>query len=331
MNILFNEGQPTNYIWIAPPRTGTRGTDNVFRYNNFHPKIEGVGDPQFSGKTFYTHSNFILGKYLNNKYDIICNARNPYHRVLSEYNNIVLYNNQKVQIDNAKDSSIEDIILYFFLDGKKPEKTQSVKVNPCFILYETFEKYVDVLCSKQNLYTPCPLRFFKNVYPVRTEYFIEDLKKIPFVKNIPNNIIFNAVYFHDRKRFIRNHFINNILKNEIIDKDVYINFIQKNLKEIDFVVSDNKQIYIDFLQKFERRLSTITSIEIDEFIELVTKTFIRSEDFKSKSLLYDLSKINIKVTNSYNDSIADKVFKSYEDWFINFEYKKDSWNTDIIL
>jgi len=78
----YNFSKKYNSLWLAPPRTGTRGLSKIFNFFGFEHKEK----PLHDGNTpNYTHS--FPNQISTEKLEIIISVRNPYARLYSMYNN----------------------------------------------------------------------------------------------------------------------------------------------------------------------------------------------------------------------------------------------------
>ena len=133
----FNFSKKFNCLWLAPPRTGTRGLTQIFGFMGFEYKNKSV---YYNGMPNFTHS--FPKDSIDENINILISVRNPYGRLYSMYSN------------------------YF-------EKRDEI----------TFEKFVENLDENflnHEAYKIFSVRF--NHF-VRLENRLEDLMKIPFIKN----------------------------------------------------------------------------------------------------------------------------------------------------
>jgi len=146
--IEANVNENYGFIWIAPERTGTRGTVPIFAFCGFTCRGKQLIT---AGGFCYTHNWEIPEKYKD--YKIISSARNPYSRTLSLYKNFV----------NGYDNiTFRDYVLG--LTCGKPEENLEAGNSK----YSTF---TNPLFEKQPEYV------------VKLENFYEDIKKLPFIFN----------------------------------------------------------------------------------------------------------------------------------------------------
>ena len=77
-----NFSEKYNCIWLAPPRTGTRGLTRIFHFLGF----QNVGNPNKKFDSMnYTHGYPTLNEFIG--HDVIISVRNPYGRLYSLYEN----------------------------------------------------------------------------------------------------------------------------------------------------------------------------------------------------------------------------------------------------
>ena len=137
----YNVSEKYKFLWWAPERTGSRGTANVLSYFDFKLNGKVVSD---STTYYYTHQCLYDNQY--DGYKIIGNARNPYGRILSIFQN---YGGES----NINRESFKQYLFDKVTNGKDSE----IIHRPNFIK------------------TPD--------YILRLEYLEEDYSKLPFVKN----------------------------------------------------------------------------------------------------------------------------------------------------
>lgn len=135
----FNISEQYKCLWIAPSRTASRNTSKVLRHFGF----EMNGKPVYFNNT-YNYSHFIPDLNSFSDYKIICNARNPYSRVYSHFENYAT---------------------------KLREKNK-----------ENFRTYVETKGWEEvNLVQPILKKTLD--YILRMEHIKEDLSKIPFISD----------------------------------------------------------------------------------------------------------------------------------------------------
>ena len=133
----YNISQKYKCFWVAPSRTGSRTVAQILTHYDF--KFN--GEPVFYYDSYnYSHITTNVNQYPH--YEFICNARNPYARVYSHFQN---YSN------------------------KFEFKTKS-----------NFRKYVEMKMWKENnLHYPVLSK--KPDYVLRLEHLKEDLMRVPFI------------------------------------------------------------------------------------------------------------------------------------------------------
>lgn len=84
----YNLSEKYSCVWIAPSRTGSRGTAEILSRYDFKYNNEPIHNGQLENYCHFTSDLSLLQNY-----KIICSARNPYGRLLSHYKN---YNSEKI-------------------------------------------------------------------------------------------------------------------------------------------------------------------------------------------------------------------------------------------
>lgn len=84
----FNYSEKHNVLWLAPPRTGSRGLCRVFNFLGF--KYEGFQVMSENGP-YHTHD--FPKQNIQTEYKTVISVRNPYGRLYSLYHNYFGSNN----------------------------------------------------------------------------------------------------------------------------------------------------------------------------------------------------------------------------------------------
>lgn len=317
MNILYKDGQPTKYIWIAPARTGTRLTNLIFKQNGYVPTI--INNSACQGlDNNYTHNDIILPKYYKD-HTIICNIRNPYKRLISCWKYIDLYDRQKVSIVNKNPSSVENYekirnIFLSFVYNKSFLETE--KINIIAPNYKSFEEFVS---NFKHVISDIPykLSLFDSKHIIRMESLTDDLKKLPFISSISNFEKNDYTKPHDKVLMLNNHFIHTILKNGDFDCNYYKKYI-----ELSF--SETKE-ESDIILKFYNRINNLSQTEKNNYINYVQNIFNITDYYRKNAIIFDILKLH-DGTQFYSQELADQVYEANIQWFKDFGYQKDSWN-----
>lgn len=317
MNILYKDGQPTKYIWIAPERTGTRLTNLILKDNGYIPTIINSSACQGLDNN-YTHSHTILPQYYKD-YTLICNIRNPYKRLLSSWKYIDIFNRQKVSIINNSPSSTEnnekisDIFLSFVYDRPFCQKN---KIRITAPNYKTFDKFI-LNFKNQISDLPRTLKLFDSKYIIRMESLTDDLKSLPFIKSVFNFDKQNYTSPNDKILLLRNHFVHSILKDNDFDCDYYKKYI-----ELSFSKTREES---DVIIKFYNKICNLSLFEKNSYVSFVKNNFEIDDYYRKNAKLFDILKLH-DGTQFYSQELADQVYEANILWFKDFGYQKDSWN-----
>lgn len=151
----ININHDLKLVWIAPERTGSRTQARILSYCGFFNN----GVPVSFGNNFhYTH--FTDESLIPEGYEIVCGARNPYHRVWSIYKN--LFNSKGITFDS------------FFSDWVSYGQTVKMIQNP------SFPK--------------------KPKHILRMEHFFEDFSSLPFIFDFMTEKQLKMLLLHERER-----------------------------------------------------------------------------------------------------------------------------------
>ena len=154
-------------IWWAPEKTGSKVTSHILKNYDFfyyerypNSEIKGLCDP------YHSHDIVFPEKYSD--YELICNIRNPYDRVLSIFINFstlcMVYTKDKVDDYRKK---FEIFIKLMFLS---PNMSSDVEYEPTLTNLGRFLKKVNFSNKVPNVF-------------IRMENLENDLKSLDFVKN----------------------------------------------------------------------------------------------------------------------------------------------------
>jgi len=154
-------------IWWAPEKTGSRATSYILKNYDFlyyerypNSEIKGLCDP------YHSHDIVFPEKYSD--YELICNIRNPYDRVLSIFINFstlcMVYTKDKVDDYSKK---FEIFIKLMFLS---PNMSSDVEYEPTLTNLGRFLKKVNFSNKVPNVF-------------IRMENLENDLKSLDFIKN----------------------------------------------------------------------------------------------------------------------------------------------------
>lgn len=168
----YNISVKYGYQWIAPERTGSRKVAEILSFFGFTNQDRPIF---FSNNYTYSHDVNFYEEHEN--YKLICNARNPYSRVLSIFQNLY----QPANPNKTR----EDFRRYLKYELSIGHSTRIVK-NP-------------VLTKKID-------------YLIRLEHMSEDLQKIPFVLKKLTTTQVEMLSYHPKPIFDWEQFYNQEMK-----------------------------------------------------------------------------------------------------------------------
>ena len=172
----YNVSEKYKCLWIAPSRTGSRGTAEILSRYDF----------KYNGKIVYSfnqdnYCHFTSDLSPFEEYKIICNARNPYGRVLSHYRN---YNTEQI--------TFQEYVMSRRWDGLKLEEPILSK-KPDYLLRlehlkEDFTKIPFILDRLTEKQLDTYLQHGKEL-DVWEQYYDQHMKEIVY-KSFENHFIF---------------------------------------------------------------------------------------------------------------------------------------------
>lgn len=318
MNLLYTDEQPTKYIWIAPERTGSRATNQLFIQNGYTPRIVGIATPQYDSVN-YTHDTYISSEYINNNYAVIYNIRNPYNRFLSFWKKIHIFNQLKrcfVVGNDISEEKMTDLIFSNFFNIK-PITTQSkvVILNAQYKKFNIFARdnidWTKLSFNRKTIFT------YNEKYFLRQENLSEDVQKLPFIKNVYDYVSKkDYTDTSDKIQFIKYHFLRTIVCTNNFDIEYYKKFVQDN-----FILPKIESSYIN---DFYTKLCNINESDKKDYISFVRSFYDISKIDLSKYSFFDINCI-FNGENFYDSITANIVHYNNKDWFELFNYNKDSW------
>ena len=154
-------------IWWAPEKTGSKVTSHILKnYDFFYHELYPNSELKRLCNPYHSHDIVFPEKYSD--YELICNIRNPYDRVLSIFINFstlcMVYTKDKVDDYSKK---FEIFIKLMFLS---PNMSSDVEYEPTPTNLGRFLKKVNFSNKVPNVF-------------IRMENLENDLKSLDFIKN----------------------------------------------------------------------------------------------------------------------------------------------------
>ena len=323
MNIVHDVKNNSKYIWVAPERTASRATYNTFLANKVF--VSNLTEKNYfpglvkKSKSGYSHRVQIPETEYKNGYKVIFNARNPYFQLVSMWKMLQI---EQLRLDNrAKPGFGTDFIFnnltYRFTKSHK-YYPNPIKQEPGLPKVLTFREFFnEPFVANVNQINPLK-DGIEIKYPVRTEHFIADIIKIPFVEIVSDSIQLNDTKILELLSLVKRHFVASLIKTGTVDVKHYLDFMKaKGLYE----ESSLKTIYKRDIETTTDTLNAIT----DEHLEELKNCYVVSDFFREHLIVWDLYEISQPSLTYYNQDLADTVYKLRKEWFEIFNYNKDSW------
>jgi len=173
----YNFSKKYDCIWLAPPRTGTRGLSKIFHFLGFQHKMEPLNTEKGMN---YTHD--YPSEDLISNHKVIISVRNPYSRMFSMYKNYFRNSNS----DNFKNYVMN-------LDG-------SIVKHPAFKIMDIQSNYVIRLENQMEDLMKVPF-ISENISEKQIKLFTEHGKKIHNWEDEYDEEMKNKVYNLFHKHF----------------------------------------------------------------------------------------------------------------------------------
>lgn len=308
MNILNN-----NIGWILPERCATRATYDTIKQNGLYIKNTlGFTPPHSRG---YTHETNQLVASM----PFAINVRNPYAQAVSLWR---LHQSISLQSFYSPYSEL-DTKLTIMLDELKEGSTGKdinkiwLKTIPSTLEFNEWLKSNNTNSFNHSLYS-YKVPEIQPSWIVKVENYEEDVCKVPGITKISKLNPCTSQYYG----VFANYIILNSIFNNNFNNDYYLNVIKNNIKIYKSIFEATPKTYPQIMLK--RLFNQLTSIPIENIA-----SFIKNITMVPSSSECKLVDLKILYSNNwkelYTQELADVVYNARKDWFIKFDYDKDSW------